>query len=99
MSDERLYTKYKNRRLYDVITSKYVGIADIALEVCTGSRVLIKEATSGRDITSEVLLTIMLGMERKLEVPNLLEPKRLEMLIREANRSLKTGQRRAVGRT
>jgi polyhydroxyalkanoate synthesis repressor PhaR len=51
--------KYENRRLYDTSTSKYVNLEELAALIASGADVSVVDAKSGKDLTGEVLLQIV----------------------------------------
>ena len=51
--------KYENRRLYDTSNSRYVNLEDIAQMVREGTEVQVVDATSGEDLTRQVLTQII----------------------------------------
>ncbi len=55
--------KYENRRLYDTTGSRYVNLEDIARMVENGEDVVVTDVKSGRDLTREVLLQVVLESE------------------------------------
>jgi polyhydroxyalkanoate synthesis repressor PhaR len=52
--------KYENRRLYDTSASRYVNLDEVAALVRAGEEVTVEDAKSGRDLTREVLLQVIL---------------------------------------
>ena len=79
--------KYANRRYYDSTHSRHLTLAEIRKFVDEGCEVSVKEAKTGRDITAQVLMQMLLELEpEKLDVvpvPLLL------WLLRMKERSLK----------
>lgn len=59
----RLIKKYKNRRLYDTQTSQYITVDQLQGYVVDGLLFRIEESETGNDITSAVLLQILVEME------------------------------------
>ena len=53
--------KYENRRLYDTEASKYVNLDEIAEMVRRGDDVTVEDSKTGRDLTQEVLLQVVLA--------------------------------------
>lgn len=51
----RLIKRYKNRRLYDTLTSRTITQKDLALIIQAGDEVTVVDSGSGEDITLEVL--------------------------------------------
>lgn len=52
--------KYENRRLYDTEASRYVNLDDIARMVAEDVEISVMDVKTGRDLTREVLLQIVL---------------------------------------
>jgi polyhydroxyalkanoate synthesis repressor PhaR len=52
--------KYENRRLYDTEASRYVNLDDIARMVAQNIDISVVDVKTGRDLTREVLLQIVL---------------------------------------
>ena len=66
MSDDKiLIKKYGNRRLYDTRQSKYINLEDIPGILTRGEDVVVVDANSGDDITSTVLLQIIMEREKR----------------------------------
>ena len=59
----RLIKKYKNRRLYDTETSKYITVEDLQRYVVDGLLFRVEDSTSKADITNATLLQIFVEME------------------------------------
>lgn len=59
---KKTFKKYANRKYYDIDTSKYVNLDDIITMVKMGTNVKIIESKSGKDITTESLLS---GLTRR----------------------------------
>ncbi|MBM4369857.1 MAG: polyhydroxyalkanoate synthesis regulator DNA-binding domain-containing protein, partial [Deltaproteobacteria bacterium] len=53
--------KYENRRLYDTAASRYVNLDEIAEMVRRGEEVTVEDSKTGRDLTQEVLLQVVLA--------------------------------------
>lgn len=79
----KLIKKYKNRRLYDMGTSQYITIEAVRQYVTDGVDFRIEEASSGKDITSIVLMQILMEMESGPS--QFLSPDILKQLIGLAN--------------
>lgn len=60
--DERMpvIKKYENRRLYDTDASRYVNLDDIARMVAEDIEISVLDVKTGRDLTREILLQIVL---------------------------------------
>lgn len=63
-----LIKKYENRRLYDTEASRYVNLEDLAAMVHRGEDVSVVDAKSGRDLTREVLLQIVVELQGGAEI-------------------------------
>lgn len=59
----RLIKKYKNRRLYDTETSRYITVEELQAYVIEGLKFRVEEASNGKDITNATLLQIFVEME------------------------------------
>jgi polyhydroxyalkanoate synthesis repressor PhaR len=55
--------KYANRRLYNMATSAYVTLEDVAAMVRAGDEFRVEDARSGEDITRQVLTQIIVEAE------------------------------------
>ena len=55
-----LIKKYPNRRLYNTETSEYITVKDVAELIKAGSRVEVKDANTGEDVTALVLTQIIM---------------------------------------
>ncbi len=53
--------KYENRRLYDTAASRYVNLDEIGEMVRRGEEVSVEDSKTGRDLTQEVLLQVVLA--------------------------------------
>ena len=71
--------KYENRRLYDADGSRYVNLDDIASMVRRGESVSVVDSRTGRDLTRETLLHVLLAAEGG---PDLLPVGMLRRVIR-----------------
>lgn len=60
--------KYENRRLYDTEASRYVNLDEVAAMVRRGDEVTVVDAKSGRDLTREILLQIVLELQGGVEL-------------------------------
>ena len=56
--------KYRNRRLYDTESSRYVKLEDVAEMVRTGTELEVVDVNSGEDITRQVLTQIIVEGSR-----------------------------------
>lgn len=59
----RIIKKYPNRRLYDLLTSTYITLADVKQLVIERQTVLIVDAKTGDNLTRSILLQIILEEE------------------------------------
>jgi polyhydroxyalkanoate synthesis repressor PhaR len=59
----RTIKKYPNRRLYDTEQSRYITLADLQKLAEAGEDFVVKDATSGEDITRMILLQIIAEQE------------------------------------
>src|SRR5215472_8047366 len=77
--------KYSDRRLYDTSASGYVTLDDIARMVRKGIDVQVKDASSGKDLTSMVLTQIIVegARDRDTALPLQL----LRQLVRASDRA------------
>lgn len=62
----RTIKKYANRRLYDTAISRHVTVAGIRQLVAAGEDVVIVDDTTGRDITRNILLQVIVEAEQGL---------------------------------
>lgn len=63
MIKNRLIKKYKNRRLYDLETSKFITVDELQRYVIDGLLFQVVDAASGNDITNATLLQIFVDMD------------------------------------
>ena len=73
--------KYANRRLYNMGTSTYVTLEDIAAMVKGGEDFIVHDAKTGEDITRQVLAQVIFEQENK-EGQSMLPIAFLRQLIR-----------------
>ena len=59
--------KYANRRLYNSSSSSYVNLDDIASMIRDGDEVQVVDASSGEDLTREILMQVVLETLRGVE--------------------------------
>jgi polyhydroxyalkanoate synthesis repressor PhaR len=64
MSESRMIRKYVNRRLYDTFESRYVNLDDLRRVINAGGEISVVDQSSGKDITTTVLLQIIGEAER-----------------------------------
>lgn len=77
----REFKKYPNRRLYDILESKYVTVEDIRKLVLKGEVIRVLDSKSEKDLTRSVLLQIITEQEGEGHEP-ILTNRVLEQLIR-----------------
>lgn len=77
----REFKKYPNRRLYDILESKYVTVEDIRKLVLKGELIRVLDSKSEKDLTRSVLLQIITEQEGEGHEP-ILTNRVLEQLIR-----------------
>lgn len=63
MSEAITIKKYANRRLYNMATSTYITLADVAAMVRAGQEFVVLDARSGEDITRLILTQIIVDAE------------------------------------
>ena len=68
MNETIVIKKYSNRRLYDTNQSRYINLEEIPGLLKSGQDLEVRDASSGEDITSTVLLQLIVEREkRKIE--------------------------------
>ncbi|MFT7219829.1 MAG: polyhydroxyalkanoate synthesis repressor PhaR [Candidatus Azotimanducaceae bacterium] len=77
----REYKKYPNRRLYDILESKYVTVDDIRKIVIKGESISVVDSKTDKDLTRTVLMQIISEQEGEGREP-ILTNRVLEQLIR-----------------
>lgn len=60
--------KYGNRRLYDTDRSAYINLDELAALIRDGAEVKVVDATTGDDLTREIMLQIVLDVLRGREL-------------------------------
>ena len=80
-----LIRKYSDRRLYDTSASRYVKLEDIARMVREGIEVEVRDARSGKDLTSVVLTQIIVHDARDRQTALPLEL--LQQLVKASDRA------------
>jgi polyhydroxyalkanoate synthesis repressor PhaR len=63
MSEPRIIKKYRNRRLYDTHLSRYVTLANVRQLIVEGIDFEVQDATTGQDITRDILLQVISEQE------------------------------------
>jgi polyhydroxyalkanoate synthesis repressor PhaR len=61
----RKIKKYENRKLYDLSASAYVNLNKLADLFLSGEELLILDNKTGKDITSETLLQVVVQKQKK----------------------------------
>ncbi len=61
--EPRVIKKYPNRRLYDTELSRYITLADLQELVIAGERFVVRDTSSGEDITRNIMLQIIAERE------------------------------------
>jgi polyhydroxyalkanoate synthesis repressor PhaR len=85
--DERVrLKKYGNRRLYNMESSAYVTLDDVAGIIQNGQTVVVHDAKTGEDVTTFILTQIILEEARKKNV--LLSVPLLHLMIRHGDHLL-----------
>lgn len=90
----RLVRRYANRKLYDVRTSAYVALEDLAAFVRAGEELRVVDVATGDDITAQTLTQVILDEGKR--GPSLLSTDLLHAALRRGGRALDAG-RDAVG--
>lgn len=90
----RLIRRYANRKLYDVRSSAYVALEDLAAMVRAGEELRVVDTASGDDITAQTLTQVILDEGKR--GPSLLPTDLLHAALRRGERALDAG-RGAVG--
>jgi len=80
-----LIRKYSDRRLYDTTASRYVKLQDIARMVREGIDLEVRDARSGKDLTSMVLTQIIVEEAREKQTALPLEL--LQQLVKASDRA------------
>jgi polyhydroxyalkanoate synthesis repressor PhaR len=57
--------KYANRRLYNVATSSYITLSELAEMVRSGEKIHISDAKTGQDLTRPTLVQVILECEQE----------------------------------
>ena len=90
----RLIRRYANRKLYDVQTSAYVALEDLAELVRAGEELRVVDTSTGDDITAQTLTQVILDEGKRGS--SLLPTDLLHAALRRGGRALDAG-RGAVG--
>ncbi|MDO5654471.1 MAG: polyhydroxyalkanoate synthesis repressor PhaR [Brachymonas sp.] len=59
----RVLKKYPNRRLYDTASSSYITLAEVKDLVMEGTKFVVRDAKTGKNLTRSILLQIILEEE------------------------------------
>jgi polyhydroxyalkanoate synthesis repressor PhaR len=86
----RLIRRYANRKLYDVRTSAYVALEDLAALVRAGETVQVVDMGTGEDITAQTLTQVILDEGRR--GPSVLPAELLHTALRRGGRALDAGR-------
>ncbi len=62
----RVIKRYVNRKLYDTVESRYVTLGEIAHTIKAGDEVQVVEERTHRDLTSVILVQIILEEEKRV---------------------------------
>jgi polyhydroxyalkanoate synthesis repressor PhaR len=65
MAERIIIKKYSNRRLYDTRQSRYINLEDIPQLLKDGHDVEVRDASTGDDITTTVLLQLIVEREKR----------------------------------
>ena len=57
--------KYANRRLYNVATSSYITLSELAEMVRCGEKIEVRDAKTGQDLTRPTLVQVILEVEQE----------------------------------
>jgi len=63
VAEPRVIKKYPNRRLYDTELSRYITLVDLQELVIAGEPFVVRDTSSGEDITRTILLQIIAEQE------------------------------------
>jgi polyhydroxyalkanoate synthesis repressor PhaR len=64
MANERIITRYANRRLYDTAASRHVTLEDIRKLILNGEQIRVVDNRTGEDVTRTMLLQIVAEQEQ-----------------------------------
>jgi len=64
----RQLIRYKNRKIYDKVSSKYVSFVEIAEVIRDGEDVTILDFQTKLDVTSEILTSLLLERESTAKI-------------------------------
>uniref|UniRef100_A0A7C6EGN2 PHA accumulation regulator DNA-binding N-terminal domain-containing protein n=1 Tax=candidate division WOR-3 bacterium TaxID=2052148 RepID=A0A7C6EGN2_UNCW3 len=77
----RIIKKYRNRKLYDVTTSRFINLAAIAQMIKEGKEITVIDNATSEDITESILVSILLDEVKKKKGLKVL-PTLLQQLIK-----------------
>ena len=60
-----LIKRYRNRKLYNTITKRYITLDDLGNLIRGGGEILVTDSTSGEDVTAHILTQIIMGQEKR----------------------------------
>ena len=81
-----LVKKYENRRMYSTFERRYVNLSEIEQWILKGHRVQVVDANTNDDLTSEILVQILLEKGRFQFIPVEI----LEQMIRLSDNAVHT---------
>ncbi len=64
---ERVIKRYANRKMYDVVDSRYVSLADLAELIRSGETIRVTNKSGDEDYTSKILQQIILEQTKDSE--------------------------------
>ena len=60
-----LIKRYRNRKLYNTITKRYITLDDLGDLIRGGGEILVTDSTSGEDVTAHILTQIIMGQVKR----------------------------------
>ncbi len=78
---KRVIKRYSNRKLYDVATSSFINLTDIAARIKAGDEITVIDNDTGEDITASILISVLSDEFKKKRELKLL-PILLQQLIK-----------------
>lgn len=78
---KRIIKRYTNRKLYDVATSSFINLTDIATGIKAGDEITVIDNATGEDITASTLISVLSDEVKKKRELKLL-PILLQQLIK-----------------
>jgi len=67
MSGLRTIKKYSNRRLYDLVESRYITFNELRVWIVDGIELRVIDVDTNEDITCAVLFTVMAAQEKRAD--------------------------------